>query len=67
MELVLARAKLETRDGRHGKKNAKVNGIPQLEDAIHAGSRNAMRCALILADEDSTKIFGHKWTLSSRA
>ncbi|GJQ70860.1 Top2 [Trypoxylus dichotomus] len=38
-----------------GKKQAKLRGIPKLEDANEAGTRNALRCTLILTEGDSAK------------
>ncbi|KAJ3662202.1 hypothetical protein Zmor_006558 [Zophobas morio] len=38
-----------------GKKQSKLKGIPKLEDANEAGTRNALRCTLILTEGDSAK------------
>ncbi|KAF2905680.1 hypothetical protein ILUMI_00490 [Ignelater luminosus] len=38
-----------------GKKQAKLKGIPKLEDANEAGTRNALKCTLILTEGDSAK------------
>lgn len=38
-----------------GKKQAKLRGIPKLEDANEAGTKNALRCTLILTEGDSAK------------
>lgn len=38
-----------------GKKVGKIKGIPKLEDANFAGSRNSSKCALILTEGDSAK------------
>jgi DNA topoisomerase-2 len=38
-----------------GKKKTKLKGVPKLEDANEAGSRNAHRCTLILTEGDSAK------------
>lgn len=38
-----------------GKKNTKIKGIPKLEDANDAGTRNSINCTLILTEGDSAK------------
>ncbi|XP_018321367.1 DNA topoisomerase 2 [Agrilus planipennis] len=38
-----------------GKKQTRLKGIPKLEDANEAGSKNAMKCTLILTEGDSAK------------
>nr|XP_022901455.1 DNA topoisomerase 2 [Onthophagus taurus] len=38
-----------------GKKQAKLKGIPKLEDANQAGTKNALKCTLILTEGDSAK------------
>lgn len=38
-----------------GKKQCKLKGIPKLEDANEAGSKNALKCTLILTEGDSAK------------
>lgn len=38
-----------------GKKQLKLKGIPKLEDANEAGSKNALKCTLILTEGDSAK------------
>lgn len=38
-----------------GKKKVKVTGIPKLEDANKAGSKDASKCTLILTEGDSAK------------
>nr|NVI79324.1 topoisomerase 2 [Cucujiformia] len=38
-----------------GKKQQKLKGIPKLEDANEAGTKNAFRCTLILTEGDSAK------------
>jgi DNA topoisomerase-2 len=38
-----------------GKKQSKIKGIPKLEDANEAGTKNALRCTLILTEGDSAK------------
>lgn len=38
-----------------GKKNVKLKGIPKLEDANEAGTKNAYKCTLILTEGDSAK------------
>lgn len=37
------------------KKKGKLKGIPKLEDANEAGSKNALKCTLILTEGDSAK------------
>lgn len=39
----------------HSKKHAKLTGIPKLEDANDAGTRNSIDCTLILTEGDSAK------------
>lgn len=38
-----------------GKKNSKIRGIPKLEDANNAGTKNSLECTLILTEGDSAK------------
>ncbi|CAG9816212.1 unnamed protein product [Phaedon cochleariae] len=38
-----------------GKKQSKIKGIPKLEDANDAGTKNALKCTLILTEGDSAK------------
>lgn len=38
-----------------GKKNAKIKGVPKLEDANDAGTKNSLGCTLILTEGDSAK------------
>ncbi|CAJ0586787.1 unnamed protein product, partial [Mesorhabditis spiculigera] len=38
-----------------GKKTNKIKGIPKLEDANDAGTKNSMHCTLILTEGDSAK------------
>jgi DNA topoisomerase-2 len=38
-----------------GSKRSVIKGIPKLEDAIQAGTRNAYKCTLILCEGDSAK------------
>ena len=40
-----------------GKKKIKLRGIPKLEDANKAGSKESEKCALILTEGDSAKAF----------
>jgi DNA topoisomerase II len=40
-----------------GKKKIKLRGIPKLEDANKAGSKESNKCALILTEGDSAKAF----------
>ena len=41
--------------GSAGKKTSKLTGIPKLEDANEAGTRNGIGCTLILTEGDSAK------------
>ena len=47
-------SKLKTTDG---KKKIKLKGIPKLEDAHKAGSKDSHKCVLILTEGDSAKAF----------
>ncbi|KAF7282810.1 hypothetical protein GWI33_001951 [Rhynchophorus ferrugineus] len=38
-----------------GKKQSKLKGVPKLEDANEAGTKNALKCTLILTEGDSAK------------
>lgn len=38
-----------------GKKQSKLKGIPKLEDANEAGTKNCLKCTLILTEGDSAK------------
>lgn len=38
-----------------GNKRSVIKGIPKLDDAIHAGTRNSTKCTLILCEGDSAK------------
>lgn len=38
-----------------GKKSSKLKGVPKLEDANDAGTRNSVDCTLILTEGDSAK------------
>ena len=38
-----------------GGKKSKLHGIPKLEDANEAGTRNSDKCTLILTEGDSAK------------
>jgi len=40
-----------------GKKQIKITGIPKLEDANKAGTKESYKCALILTEGDSAKTF----------
>lgn len=39
----------------HAKKQSKLSGIPKLEDANDAGTKNSINCTLILTEGDSAK------------
>lgn len=49
------KAQTELQKQCHGKKHAKLRGIPKLEDANNAGTRNSIECTLILTEGDSAK------------
>lgn len=56
--LNIAKAKQEAMMARSlgpGKKKSKLFGIPKLEDANDAGTRNAQSCTIILTEGDSAK------------
>jgi DNA topoisomerase-2 len=56
--LSVAKAKEDAKMARQlgpGKKKAKLLGIPKLEDANNAGTRNAEACTIILTEGDSAK------------
>ena len=55
--LMVARAKEEAKMAKQlgGKKKSKLLGIPKLEDANDAGTRNAEACTIILTEGDSAK------------
>lgn len=56
--LSIAKAKEDAKMARQlgpGKKKAKLIGIPKLEDANNAGTRNAEACTIILTEGDSAK------------
>ena len=40
-----------------GKKQVRIKGIPKLDDAIKAGSKDSYKCSLILTEGDSAKAF----------
>ncbi|KAK0405993.1 hypothetical protein QR680_018303 [Steinernema hermaphroditum] len=45
----------EKADKKSGKKTTKIKGVPKLEDANDAGTKNAHLCTLILTEGDSAK------------
>ena len=56
--LQVAQAKEEAKMNRQlggGKKKAKLLGVPKLEDANQAGTRDGHKCTLILTEGDSAK------------
>lgn len=60
VEQVVEFAKLKAKVGlskNDGKKQIKLRGIPKLEDANKAGSKDSNKCALILTEGDSAKTF----------
>lgn len=60
VEQVIQLAKFKENNGlkkTDGKKQVKIVGIPKLEDANKAGSKDSMKCTLILTEGDSAKTF----------
>lgn len=58
VEAVLSWAKFKAQnqlEKTSGKKKSKLKGIPKLEDANEAGTKNAHKCTLILTEGDSAK------------
>ncbi|KAJ8915854.1 hypothetical protein NQ315_004668 [Exocentrus adspersus] len=58
VEAVLSWAKFKAQNElakTSGKKQSKLKGIPKLEDANDAGTKNALKCTLILTEGDSAK------------
>ncbi|XP_055299060.1 DNA topoisomerase 2 isoform X3 [Sitodiplosis mosellana] len=58
LESVLSWAKFKAQNDlakTSGKKNSKLRGIPKLEDANDAGTKNSLNCTLILTEGDSAK------------
>lgn len=58
LESVLSWAKFKAQNDlakTSGKKNLKIRGIPKLEDANDAGTKNSLQCTLILTEGDSAK------------
>lgn len=58
LESVLSWAKFKAQNDlakTSGKKNTKIRGIPKLEDANDAGTKNSLQCTLILTEGDSAK------------
>ncbi|KAG8177161.1 hypothetical protein JTE90_021755 [Oedothorax gibbosus] len=55
MTWVRFKAQTELQKKCSGKKNSKLKGIPKLEDANDAGTRNSIDCTLILTEGDSAK------------
>jgi DNA topoisomerase II len=55
--LKVAQAKEEAKMGKaiSGAKKAKIFGIPKLDDANLAGTKNAHQCTIILTEGDSAK------------
>ncbi|XP_046387221.1 DNA topoisomerase 2-alpha isoform X2 [Ischnura elegans] len=49
------KAEIQLKTKCSGKKQNKLKGIPKLEDANDAGSRNSLDCTLILTEGDSAK------------
>lgn len=49
------KAQTELEKKTSGKKQSKLKGIPKLEDANEAGTKNGIRCTLILTEGDSAK------------
>ena len=60
VEYIVAITKMKEKMGmsKHdGKKKIKLRGIPKLEDANKAGSKDSYKCSLILTEGDSAKAF----------
>ena len=60
VEQVVEFAKLKAKVGlskNDGKKQIRLRGIPKLEDANKAGSKDSSKCALFLTEGDSAKAF----------
>lgn len=55
MSWVKFKAQTELSKKCHAKKHAKLSGIPKLEDANDAGTKNSINCTLILTEGDSAK------------
>ncbi|KAL7740436.1 hypothetical protein ACLKA6_013229 [Drosophila palustris] len=58
VESVLAWAKFKASNDiakTGGKKSQKIKGVPKLEDANEAGTKNSLNCTLILTEGDSAK------------
>lgn len=58
LESVLSWAKFKAQNDlakKDGKKSSKLRGIPKLEDANDAGTKNSLNCTLILTEGDSAK------------
>ncbi|CAH0545849.1 unnamed protein product [Brassicogethes aeneus] len=58
VESVLSWAKFKAQnelEKKGGRKQSKLKGIPKLEDANEAGTKNALKCTLILTEGDSAK------------
>ncbi|KAH7821716.1 TOP2, topoisomerase IIA [Monocercomonoides exilis] len=55
LQLAQKQADSKLKKGTDGKKTIRVRGIPKLEDANMAGTRNARNCTLILTEGDSAK------------
>lgn len=58
VEAVLSWAKFKAQNDlakTSGKKHTKIKGIPKLEDANEAGTKNSLLCTLILTEGDSAK------------
>ena len=49
------KAQTELNKNCHTKKHSKLRGIPKLEDANNAGTKNSIDCTLILTEGDSAK------------
>lgn len=55
MSWVKAKEQIELNKKGSGKKQARLKGVAKLEDANEAGTRNALKCTLILTEGDSAK------------
>lgn len=55
LTMVRSKAESQLQKTCSGRKQNKITGIPKLEDANHAGSKNSVDCTLILTEGDSAK------------
>jgi DNA topoisomerase-2 len=55
IQIAKAKAMTKLAKATGGQKKTKLTGIPKLEDANEAGTRNSEKCTLILTEGDSAK------------